>query len=323
MAVSREKLIRTPIDRPLSRRNLIKGLGIGALGATGFGLHSSTAQAHNQASVQAAGLLGLERLTVGDVDITVIKDASLELEAAAFGGGAPEGAVGELLGTYNLPSESVTASINVLLLSSGGELTLIDAGNGSNLLPSLKAIGVSPAAVTTVILTHWHPDHINGVSADGALNFPNAAHHFPRRDWNFLQASAAQDETIQGALDKIQPAEEVGVLELYESDQELVPGLTTLAALGHTPGHHALRLSSGGDELMLMADTANHPVVALQHPEWSFGFDNDPEQATATRRELYGRAADEGVQVFAYHFGFPGFGYVARDGDGFRFTADL
>lgn len=306
-------------QRPLSRRNLLRGLGVGALGA-GVNLAAVQAQAvPTEGSPQE--ILGLERTTVGDIEIMMIKDSSLQLPPNAFGGGAPEGAVSKLLGRYNLPTDSIAASANVLLLRSGDVLTLIDSGNGGNLLPSLAALGVSPADVNHVVLTHWHGDHVSGVSANGTLNFPNAAHHFPKLDWNFLQAQAGSDESIQGSLDKMQPAEDAGQLELYESDAELIPGLTAVAALGHTPGHHALLLSSGEAQLLIMGDTANHPIAALAHPEWSFGFDADAAQATKSRRALYGRAADEGLRVAAYHFAFPGFGYVIRDGDGFQFTA--
>ena len=310
------KNIVTSAQRPVSRRNLLKGLGISALGA-GVNLASAQEDAASQ------GILGLEHTSVGDVQITVIKDSALQLPPDAFGGGAPEGAVSELLGQYNLPTGSISASTNVLLLQSGNDLTLVDTGNGGELLPTLQTLGVAPADITNVVLTHWHGDHVSGVSQDGTLNFPNAAYHFPALDWEFLQAQASSDENIQGSLGKVQPAEDAGQLQLYEGDAELVPGLTAVAAPGHTPGHHALLLSSGDKQLMIMGDTANHPLVALAHPEWSFGFDADAAQATETRRQIYGRAADEGLQLTAYHFAFPGFGYVSRDGEGFRFTASL
>lgn len=313
------KVIRELTQKSLSRRNLLKGLGVGALGA-GAGLYGS-ARAHTQASAPVPGILGLERTQVGEVEITVIKDAALELPTGAFS--APEGAVAELLGRYNLPTEAVAASANVLLLRRGDALTLVDTGNGGNLLQTLEAINVAPADINHVVLTHWHGDHVTGVSTGGALNFPNAAHHLPRRDWEFLRANAANDENIRGSLDTLTPADEAGVLELYDGDAEIVPGLAGVPAYGHTPGHHALLLGSGETPLMIMGDTANHPLVALSRPDWAFGFDADAAQATETRRRLYGRAADEGLRVFAYHFAFPGFGYVTRQGEGFRFTASL
>ena len=193
---------QTLAQRSLSRRNLLKGLGVGALGVSAGVAGVSTAQAQ---AVPAEGPLGLERTTVGDVEITMIKDSSLQLPPDAFGGGAPEGAVSELLGSYNLPTDSIAASANVLLLRSGDELTLIDSGNGGNLLPSLEAVGVSPADINHVVLTHWHGDHVGGVSADGTLNFPNAAHHFPQLDWDFLQAQAGMMKMFRAHSTRCNP----------------------------------------------------------------------------------------------------------------------
>ena len=155
--------------RPFSRRTLLKGLGVGlGAGALGAGVNLSGVAQAQGAAVPAEGPLGIQRITVGEVELTVVKDSALQLPPDAFGGGAPEGAVAELLGRFNLPTDSISASANVLLLRSGDELTLIDSGNGGNLLPTLEAVGVSPADVSRVVLTHWHGDHVSGVSADGA-----------------------------------------------------------------------------------------------------------------------------------------------------------
>ena len=304
--------------QPFSRRSLLKGLGVSALGA-GIGV-SVPGMARAQAAASASELpLALERLKLGDMGVTLFKEASLQLQPAMFGAGAPEGAVSELLGEYNLPSDVVNASANLVLLDMAGDLTLVDTGTGSNLLGTLEALGVAPGDVKNVVLTHWHGDHVGGVSVDGALQMPNATHYFPQLDWDFLQS--ADNENAQGSLAKLQPAQDAGVLELYD-DEELFAGVQAIAAPGHTPGHHVVML--GGDTpVMHMADTANHFLVALMHPEWSFAFDADPAQATATRVEMYGRAADEGLNILAYHFPFPGTGVVVREGEAFRFLPSL
>ena len=301
--------------KAVSRRLLLKGAGVGALGA-GLGLSFTQAQSETPASELP---LAVERFDLGDMQVTAFKEAALELQPDMFGGGAPEGAVGELLGEYNLPTDVIDGTANVMLLDNGGELTLVDTGTGQNLMPTLESLGVAPEDIGTVIITHWHGDHVGGVSNEGTLNFPNATHFFPQADWDFLQG--ASDQGAQDALGKVQPAQDAGMLEFYTADQELASGITAIAAPGHTPGHHALEITSGDKTMLHMADTANHFLVSLLHPEWSFGFDADAAQATETRTDLYGRAADEGTQIFAYHFPFPGIGYVAREGEGFRFLA--
>ena len=298
--------------KALSRRLLLKGAGVSALGA-GLGVSFTQAQSETSGDVIAS-----QNFALGDMQVTALKEASLELQPSMFGGGAPEGAVSELLGEYNLPTDVISATANVMLLDNSGELTLVDTGTGANLVTALNTMGASPQDIGTVILTHWHGDHVGGVSAEGTLNFPNATHYFPQADWDFLQG-ATDNQGAQDALSKVQPAQDAGMLEFYSGDQELVSGITTVAAPGHTPGHHALEITSGDKTMLHMADTANHFLVSLMHPEWSFSFDANPEQATETRRQLYGRAADEGTQIFAYHFPFPGIGYVASEGEGFRF----
>ena len=298
----------------VSRRLLLRGAGVSALGA-GLGVSFTRAQSETPASELP---LAVERFDLGDMQVTAFKEASLELQPSMFGGGAPEGAVSELLGEYNLPTDVISATANIMLLEGGDGPILIDTGTGQNLMPTLEAMGMAPGDIGTVILTHWHGDHVGGVSAEGTLNFPNATHYFPQADWDFLQG-ATDNQGAQDALGKVQPAQDAGVLEFYSGDQELVSGITAVAAPGHTPGHHALEITSGDKTMLHMADTANHFLVALMHPEWSFGFDADAAQATESRNEMYGRAADEGTQIFAYHFPFPGIGYVVREGEGFRF----
>ena len=299
----------------LNRRQLLKGLGATALGVGLGGLAAGKAQDAPMGELP----LAVERFAVGDSALVIIKEASPTLQPDMFGVGAPEGAVSELLGEFNLPTDSVAASVNVILVEQAGELTLLDTGTGGTIVAALEALGVAPVDVTKVILTHWHGDHVGGVSTEGSLNFPNAAHHFPQADWDFLQSAPADNDSAQGALAKLQPAVDAGQLEFYADAQDFGSGLSAVAAIGHTPGHHAIRVSSGESQLLFTSDAANHPLVALQHPEWGFSFDADPAQATETRRELFGRAADEGLQILAYHFPFPGSGYIVREGEGFRF----
>ena len=239
------------------------------------------------------------------------------LPLEAFGGGAPEGAVADLLASRNLPTDGVNASVTLAVVDTGIEIVVLDTGTGQTTASGLRAAGVNPEAVTRVILTHWHGDHVGGVSANGELTFPNASHHFPQADWDFLQA--ASSDRAAGSLAKLQPAADAGVLEFYSAG-ELLPGFEAIATPGHTPGHHAIEVKSGESSLMYIGDAITHPVTALVHPEWAFGFDGDPEQASATRRELLGRLSETGTRMISTHFPFPGAGFISALEDIFIFT---
>jgi glyoxylase-like metal-dependent hydrolase (beta-lactamase superfamily II) len=302
------------ILKSLSRRQLLKSAG---LGAAAVALSQYVPVARAQDADTPALPIALKRLTLGDASLTLIQEAALQLPSAAFGGGAPEGAVAELLAENNLPTETVDASVNIIMFDNGSDKVLFDTGTGQTLLPALEAIGVPATDITAVVFSHFHGDHVGGASFDGVLAYPNAMYYFPEAEWDFIQG-ASDNQGAQNAISKLQPAEDVGQLELFSAG-EVISGVEAIAAFGHTPGHHIFDITSGDEALTYMADTANNYLAALSHPEWSFSFDSDPAQATATRREQYGRIADEQRRFLAYHFPFPGVGYIDRDGEGFNY----
>ena len=89
-----------------------------------------------------------------------------------------------------------------------------------------------------------------------------------------------------------------------------------MAAFGHTPGHMVYRLSSGDEQIVLMADTANHYVWSLAYPDWEVRFDADKEAAAATRKRLLGMLAADRIPMIGYHMPFPGMGFVDQVDDG-------
>jgi glyoxylase-like metal-dependent hydrolase (beta-lactamase superfamily II) len=97
---------------------------------------------------------------------------------------------------------------------------------------------------------------------------------------------------------------------------EVVPGISAIAAFGHTPGHMAYHIESAGSRLMLWADAANHYVLSVQQPDWHVRFDMDKEAAVATRRRLFDMANAERIPVTGYHMPFPAVGFVDTTADG-------
>ena len=103
----------------------------------------------------------------------------------------------------------------------------------------------------------------------------------------------------------------------YGWDKEILPGITSIQADGHTPGHTAFAVVSGTGKLLVMSDVTNNTLIFARHPEWSAIFDQDAAQARVTRRRMLDIAATEKMQVSFYHAPFPATGHITREGDGY------
>ena len=217
-----------------------------------------------------------------------------------------------------------------LLVNTGDNLVLIDTGangldpNTGRLLKNLENEGISPEDIDMVIITHCHPDHIGGNTLDnGDLTFPNARYIMWKDEWDFWTSGQAEEkldvhlrDMLLGVVRKNLPPIQ-DKLNLIEKEGEILPGIEAIAAGGHTPGHMALSITSNGDQLLCIADTVLHPIH-LEHPEWLAVVDFDPDQVVITRRRILKRAATENALVLAYHFPFPGLGYVVENEEAWR-----
>ena len=111
-----------------------------------------------------------------------------------------------------------------------------------------------------------------------------------------------------------------GAVALFSDGDEIVPGITAVSTPGHTPGHMAYMIESGGQQLVLGADFANHYVWSLAYPDWEVKFDMDKPAAAATRKKVLGMLAADKIPFVGYHMPWPGTGFVEADGDRFRYV---
>lgn len=296
-----------------------------------------TKDTHKVETDSLHSVFGLYRFHVGEYEINVINDGFLGLPLSLLAVNAAEEDVLALLQAHGLDTEFATLPIGVVLIRTGDRLVLLDTGTGASdfardmfgdyiggLMPTLELIGVSPEAITDVIFSHAHGDHLWGTSSDGQLAFPNAQHYFPQLEWEDLHRENIPEFAvpfIEFAKRQLQPlVDNDGQLAFYGDEDELVPGIQAVATLGHSAGHHAVIIESGGEQLLLPFDVLGHSILHMRHPEWFMRVDQIPDVAVETRQRLLARAADEKIPALIHHFPFPGLGRITRDGNAYRYT---
>ena len=320
----------------LDRRQLLGG----TVAATAAVALSSFPISTAGAAVPPSGMQapGFYRYKVGSFECTSINDGARSFPMPdTFVRNVPKEAALAAAEAAYMPKGMVTVPFNPQLINTGSKLVLIDCGNGvANLEPSkgavgrtlqnLTAAGVDPKSVDVVLMSHLHPDHTNGIRAlDGSMAFPNAEIMVPAKDWEFWMSeeNAAKAESNQmmknyfANVRKIYAGIESKVTR-YDWGKEVVPGITSIAASGHTPGHTAFAVASGDSRILIQSDVTNIPEFFLRNPDWHVAYDIDPVAAQETRHKFYDMAAAEKALVVGFHFSFPSIGHVEKDGAKYR-----
>lgn len=259
--------------------------------------------------------------TLGEMPVTTLLDATALREGPKeiFGGNVSEEEFRKVSEENFISSEAAQFYFTPTLVETGGELVLFDTGLGQGGLPrALAAAGVTPEAIDVVVITHMHPDHIGGLMTDGAPTFPNARYVMGATEYNFWSAMDPGHRVGDLVAQNVTPLTERTTF--IEDGARVASGITAVASHGHTPGHMCFMLDSGGRQLMLTADLANHYVWSFAHPDWAVSFDADKPAATQSRRQVLRMLAADRVPMIGYHMPFPAAGFVETRGDGFRYV---
>jgi len=276
---------------------------------------------------------GFYRFRVGDIVVTAINDGFVPRAVEGFVRNASVEDVRSALAASFLPTDSFQNTFTTLVLQIGQRLVVLDTGFADNgppttgtWLANFRAAGYDPAQVNQVVISHFHGDHISGIrNRDGSLRFPNAEISVPAPEWDFWMSDERMNAVPENARGGFQGARRVFApiaanVRRFTPGVEVAPGVTSIAAHGHSPGHTIFAITSGNGRMLFVADITSHPALFVRNPDWSAIFDMDADAARATRRRVLDMAASERMQLSFYHAPFPATGFVARDGNGFAFV---
>lgn len=281
------------------------------------------------------------RFMLGDFECFAISDGNFTYPLEAFFGNVARKELEENLRYHNLPTDHISTPYTCLFVNTGEHRVLIDTGAGDlassaakvfpsvdhsttvtgKLLQNIRAAGIEPGNIDIVIISHAHPDHIGGtLDKDGKLIFANAQYFIAREEWEFWTSETALVKTsppmVHIARHNLDPLR--NRLTLIDGATEIVPGIRSVAAHGHTPGHIAISITSNAKQLLHISDVVLYPLH-LEHPEWIPTFDIYPEQAASSKHKIFNHAAEEQILIFAHHFPpFPNLGYVLKQAQGWQ-----
>lgn len=254
------------------------------------------------------------RVKLGSFEITALRlgPAPNDAPKETFGLNVSAEEFAEVSAKHFIPADRALNFFTPTIVNTGSELILFDTGlNAGAIVGALAAAGYTPEQVDVVVLTHMHGDHINGLAGDSGVTFPNARYVTGAIEHNHWSGT-----DNQGFQRLVVPLNDK--FTFLDDGGSVVPGITAMAAFGHTPGHFVYMLESDGQQLMLTADMANHAVWSLARPDWEVRFDMDKAAAAETRRRILGMLAADRIPFLAYHLPFPGIGYVEAVDEGFR-----
>jgi glyoxylase-like metal-dependent hydrolase (beta-lactamase superfamily II) len=314
----------------MSRRDFAVSVGLAT--ALGIGTRLAVSPAWAQKTPDPAK--GFVTYKVGAVEVTAIYDGIWEKpHDPAFIANASVDDVKAAMVKAGLPADFVSIPFTVAVVKTGGKTVLCDSGTGGQVQPTagklmtnMKAAGIDPAKIDTVLVSHCHPDHIFGLMEKDTNKpvFPNAELVISDVEYKFWTDPSVIDrlpEARKGLARRIQATfPNWKNIRQVQGEPEVAPGIRFVEAPGHTPGHRAFHLSSGASQLMLSNDTAYVPALVVANPGWRGQYDQDGAMAEASRRKMLDRVVADKLMIAGYHFPFPGAGTIAKDGSGYALT---
>jgi glyoxylase-like metal-dependent hydrolase (beta-lactamase superfamily II) len=313
----------------VSRRSLLAlGAGLGATALMGGTALARAPKLTTQPSY-------FYRFNLGGAQVTVVSDGPLPLgpPKGTFVG-IPDEDIKKMLTDNFLSPDNIVLEQNSPIVNMGEKLVLFDTGMGTSKAfgpttgrqqKSMAEAGIKPEDIDAVVFTHAHIDHIGGVVDDsGKVLFPNAQFYIAQSDFDYWTDEKKMDGPLKDfvihARKNLLPVRDR--LVFYKDGQEVLPGVTAMAAPGHTVGHHIFMITSDGKSMAFLGDLTHHQILLLEKPRMQFSYDTDPKQAAESRVKMLDMLAANKIPVMSYHYPWPGYGHVVKTGEGFHYIAE-
>ena len=257
---------------------------------------------------------GVYFFTVGEFRVSMLVEAEREGNT-----GILIDADEELLARY-IPETGFRHTANAFLISTPERNILVDAGTGVDgiIIDKIRALGLEPDQIDTILITHLHRDHFGGLLGDNGANFPNAQVFLAAQELEYF----TRTNVNEGAVAALAPYQVTtfNPRQPGSVNTALFPGITPMANFGHTPGHTVFLIEDSNDKLLIAGDFLHVALVQFAHPEISATFDVDPHAAAVSRRQILEFAEQNNIPIGGMHIVYPGVGTVEAADDGFTFT---
>ena len=312
------------ISRNLSRRQLLQ------TGAALTILPALITSAFGKSPIVGSQVISVHRMKLGAFEVTSMLDGYIDIPPAVLQ--ADPAMVKSMLNAGGWPDGPMRLPVNTFLVNTGEKLVLLDAGGAKMLGPTagrlpqcLAAAGIDPAQIDEVYITHSHGDHLHGtVTPEGGKMFPNAILRISKDDMDFWANPAEEAKAADNQKPRFMPAKRAvaaygNQIKPFRLGEELTPGIKSVEAVGHSPGHSCYLVQSGNAKLLAIGDTIHVAPVQFPRPEITVAFDWDQSKARATRLSIFDTVVKESIPIAAVHLPFPGIGVLRKKGTEFIF----
>jgi glyoxylase-like metal-dependent hydrolase (beta-lactamase superfamily II) len=318
----------------LSRRSIMTGVAAAAAATalTPFASEPAAAAAP-PVGKQAPGWY---RYKVGTHEVTVVTDGVNRFRFPdSFVANKNRDEVNAAWTTLFQDKDQMVIPYSPIAVNTGSKLVVIDTGTSEanfertkgaagQFHSNLKAAGIDAGQVDTVIISHFHGDHINGLlGKDNKFAFPKAEILVPAAEWKYFmddaEMSKQTSDRMKGVFSNLRRVfDALGrKVSQYEPNKEVAPGITSVATYGHTPGHMSFVIASGNSKVFVQSDVTNNPLF-VRNPGFHLMFDQDAQMAEATRRKVYDMLAADKMMVQGFHYPFPALAFIEKAGSGYR-----